>query len=582
MFKFMFKMLSIFFVCFSVLNPYMVEASGGVVIKPTVFYTKGTKTKTGGRLPIPILNEKEDPTGLTIKHRTKIRVSLLNDRGKIYLPGLGQKPHPSRLVYVEGISSPQSPLKNIVTGYIYAYQLSKYATVPSQGSKYKPPPKYYPPYPPTRKDYRPIDIGDLSDDPQTDIPFIIKSFHKGLCSIYQENKTNKRRALLDGWHRLIDDLPSSHQELGNMAMHVDLTARTILYEAHPSGRLSHRHKNQGRCEWDIIALSIRNRALTCKPHFKCDYPGDYTGVATAPTQYLIWKPYNVRKTDINSCFLSEDTDFPELQSSMKPKTTLYDLRKRDFKKLLQRVPKVLGFYKSLEERVDGSYLTNLFQVTRINEKPPMSDKPNEQLKHLKTYHHYFHPGGLNNCPVDKYPYTQYLKAAYISMDQGSFTDFGLLIDERIFKKEIDNHGNWKFSIKQTSDREVHYAPSTDFFKGTPRVNEDFFEDLNTSYTCLPQGRIPSCLSEKEAQSKTGKRVPTFWFGSEVKDIVRHFLVETRGFELPKGWDKTNPSEGAFIGLRCLSDDLKDEDRKQPFPEFHGICDKHFMPMANIQ
>ena len=579
MFKVMFKSLSIFFILLSVLNPYMVGASVGVVIKPTVLYTKGTRTGAGDRRPIPILNEKRDPTGLTIRHGTKVRVSLLNDRGEIYLHGLGQKPHPSMLVYIEGISRPQEPLENVVTGYIYAYQLSKHTTVPSR-LKGTPPPKYL------RRDYRPIDIGDLSGDLQTDIPFVIRSFHSGLCSIYQENKTDKRQALLDGWHKLIDDLPFSHQELGNMAMHVDITARTILYEAHPSGSLSHRHKNQGRCEWDIIALSIRNRALTCKPHFKCNYPGDYTGVAIAPTQYIIWKPYNVKKTHITSCFLNQDSSVSQspmtLSKNTQPKVTSYESRKRDFEKLIQRVPKILGFYESLEERADGNYLRDIFQVTRINEKYLMSDKPSEQLRHLKTYHHYFHPRGLENCLVDKYPYTQYLGAAYISMDQGSFTDFGLLIDERIFKKEADHHGNWKFSIKQKSSKGVYYSPSTDFFKGTPRVNEDFFEYLNTSYTCLPQGRIPSCLSEEEAQSKKGKRVPTPWLNSEVKDIIRHFLVETRGFELPKGWDKTNPSEGTLMGLRCLSDDLKDEDGAQPFPEFHGICDKHLMPVTNVQ
>lgn len=569
-----------FLVCIS---PYTLRSEVGVIVEPTFFYAKGKRNPSNGLYqPLPILNKEEQATGLILAHGTKVRVSLLNDKNEVYIHGLGQKPQKSMLLYFEEFSPTTEELEiPIKSGFIYASQISQL------------PPKITKPLPPEKKrkkrhiSYTPIDPNDLSGELHADIQFIIKEFHNSLCSDYQEEDPDKRRALINGWKRLINELPKEHQEMGKMAMHVDMVARTVLYEAHPSGSLSFRHKNQGVCEWDTLTLSIRNRASTCKPsYFYCSFKGDYTGVATAPSQYLIWKPHNIKKTHISSCFLKESskkdmstTNTFQIQMYASNSTDVsYQSRKRDFKKLIQRVPIILGFHKSQKDRLSGEYLTNLFQVTSINNEVLTENNPSQQLKYLKKYHHYFHPNGLRRCVVDKYPYSQYMKTAYISMDQGSFIDFGLLINKSILVKNPDNEGDWEFSIKDTQHGKVRYLPSESYFRGQPRVSEQLFTH-KTNYSCLPNGQMPACYTEEEVHSTRGRTVPTSWFNNLIKEDIRHFLVETRGLDLPKGWEEREPGGGSPIGLKCLSADLE---VNQELPEFHGMCDKNIKVMINVK
>ena len=414
-----------------------------------------------------------------------------------------------------------------------------------------------------------------------DIPLMIKNFHNSLCNDRNPKEFNQRQSLLNRWQRFIDSVPSEGREVATKAMQVDMVARTVLYESHPTGVLSSRHKNQGECEWDIITLSIRNRAVTCKKkkYFHCRFPEDYVGVATAPSQYHIWRLNNVNNTYITSCFLRDDLQ-DGVYPNLSPKASAdYNVRRKAFKKILKKVPIVMGLYRKEKDRMEGDYLGNLFQVTRVGDNEIAKDDGVEPLKHLKHYHHYYHPGGLGGCFVEKYPYTQYIKSAYISMRQDHLTDFGLLIRARILRETMNEQGYWSFSIKDVNNRKVHYLLSTDYFYGEPLVSEGDFKNLNTSYTCLPQGRLPPCYSEKEKSLAYGKRVPNQWFTTSMKSKVRKFLVDERGLDMPKGWDEVPSSGGLAVGIKCLSKDLESEKK---FPEFHGMCDRNFMPVTGVQ
>ena len=94
-----------------------VEAHITAVVEPTELYIKGR---------VPLLNVDEVSSGLSLKHGTKVKVSLVNDKGSLYQPGLGQKPHGSMLVYVEGISTNSRPIDGFLSGFVYAWQLSNH------------------------------------------------------------------------------------------------------------------------------------------------------------------------------------------------------------------------------------------------------------------------------------------------------------------------------------------------------------------------------------------------------------------------------------------------------------------------
>ena len=128
-------------------------------------------------------------------------------------------------------------------------------------------------------------------------------------------------------------------------------------------------------------------------------------------------------------------------------------------------------------------------------------------------------------------------------------------------------------------------PANDYFYGHPHIYEKYFIHLNNSYTCLPQGQLPTCYKKQKANGEDiamsirGKRVPTQWFNQSMKNKVRDFLTDQRGLDIPKGWDETPTSDGEAIGLKCLSEDLRAD---KMLPEFDGLCDRNFMPVTGAK
>ena len=79
--------------------------------------------------------------------------------------------------------------------------------------------------------------------------------------------------------------------------------RTAIYEGHV-GRGCNAY---GACERNIIALSIRNRAVgQCQRGRGCGFPGDFQGASSSVSQYNIWDEYLTQISGLTSCFLRPD------------------------------------------------------------------------------------------------------------------------------------------------------------------------------------------------------------------------------------------------------------------------------------
>ena len=87
------------------------------------------------------------------------------------------------------------------------------------------------------------------------------------------------------------------------ARHLDFTMRTALFEGH----LGRGCNAYGACERNIVALSIRNRALErCFDREGCEAPGDFVGVASTVSQYNIWDEYLTQISGLTACYLRDD------------------------------------------------------------------------------------------------------------------------------------------------------------------------------------------------------------------------------------------------------------------------------------
>ncbi len=63
----------------------------------------------------------------------------------------------------------------------------------------------------------------------------------------------------------------------------------------------------GACERNIVALSIRNRALErCFSREGCASRGDFVGVASTVSQYNIWDEYLTQISGLTACYLRND------------------------------------------------------------------------------------------------------------------------------------------------------------------------------------------------------------------------------------------------------------------------------------
>ena len=134
---------------------------------------------------------------------------------------------------------------------------------------------------------------------------IVRAFHNSAqCAQANDSLTGRRGALLSAWRNFQQTNPGrwSPDDLAR-AHHLDLTMRTALFEGH----LGRGCNAYGACERNIIALTIRNRAMErCFDREGCTAKGDFAGVASKVSQYNIWDEYLTQISGLTSCFLRDD------------------------------------------------------------------------------------------------------------------------------------------------------------------------------------------------------------------------------------------------------------------------------------
>lgn len=134
---------------------------------------------------------------------------------------------------------------------------------------------------------------------------LVRDFHNSpYCAQVNADLVGRRSALEQAWERYQAANPTraSANEL-KRAMHLDYVMRTALFEAH----LGRGCNAYGACERNIIALSLRNRAVgQCRRDQGCSHPGDYQGAASSVSQYNIWDEFLTQVSGLTSCYLRYD------------------------------------------------------------------------------------------------------------------------------------------------------------------------------------------------------------------------------------------------------------------------------------
>jgi hypothetical protein len=134
---------------------------------------------------------------------------------------------------------------------------------------------------------------------------IVRSFHNSAqCGQANVRLTGRRAALAQAWDEF--ERQNGGRWRGDdlaQARHLDYVMRTALFEGH----LERGCNAYGACERNIVALSIRNRALErCFKREGCRARGDFTGVASTVSQYNIWDEYLAQISGLTACYLRDD------------------------------------------------------------------------------------------------------------------------------------------------------------------------------------------------------------------------------------------------------------------------------------
>jgi len=222
---------------------------------------------------------------------------------------------------------------------------------------------------------------------------MVRAFHASpQCETANRSLTGRRAALAAAW----DGFIRANGQLGTdtelaRAKHLDYVMRTALNEGH----LKRGCNAYGSCERNVIALSIRNRAVgQCQRGKGCGFPGDFQGVSSSVSQYNIWDEYLTQISGLTSCFLrpdlAADSDYAKLQA-------MYTQNVGDIERILY------GSDADLQAIFPGT---------------PLAD--------LKELRHYYHAPAMGKC-FPKQQRVEYISGAVAS--RGS--DYALLADTRI-------------------------------------------------------------------------------------------------------------------------------------------------------
>ncbi len=247
---------------------------------------------------------------------------------------------------------------------------------------------------------------------------IVRAFHNSpQCAQANDRLTGRRDALHTAWAGFKqtnsgrwsgDDLTRAH--------HLDFTMRTALFEGH----LGRGCNAYGACERNIVALSIRNRALErCFKREGCQASGDFVGVASTVSQYNIWDEYLTQISGLTACYLRDD---------------------------LATYPK----YAKLQ----AMYTQNVVDVQRIlfgTDADLLELFPGASLDDVKKTAHYYHAPAMGKC-FPQLAGVEYMSGAVAN----NGNDFALIANTRIqVGDEVGNDYRFRtFHFQETQERDV--------------------------------------------------------------------------------------------------------------------------------
>ena len=570
-------------------------------------YIKGPRDrKSGAELPVPMINFRGEKTGQSVPNGVQVTVSVVDSKGQVYNPESSNEPltlggyqvtnpkqfeKPSQQALVKIEFEDPATGKN-KTGYIQAKFLTD--------TKPRSPVPFITPDTKASEAMRAahlnkiIDRADLNKkdlwckDPSPKIHSVddaLEEFHNTYCNLQDANSHDQRGQMIKVWDDYIASKQGPEKEWAKKAKQTDIVARTVMFEAHPPGQLDSIHPSQHQCEWDVIALSMRNRAFTCQGYFGCsDEKGDYVSVATKPSQYNIWRPVSARSSFISACFLRQDLKEGKYTNAPSWLAAAFNQYKDAFPAVLERTKKVLNIEEDVDTQGRGNHISDMFRVHSVGSKSA-SGNANEQETLLRQFHHYYHRGGLGKCFTEIYPDTQYVDAGYVKVtDAKGKVSWALVVDERIQKHSQNKDGTWNFSFKDYGKRKpgqslpLKYVSANSHLKGKVTIDPKYFDSPNDGYTCLPEGKFPQCFDspQKFLANENGRRVPTWSLTQDMKDDVAR-LFGQKNLKMPEAWKKLPPTKGKAIGIECTSPELKPKGGE--FPRFKGECDSQFMPMS---
>tara|TARA_R110002049_G_scaffold21045_29_gene77478 strand:+ start:15210 stop:16748 length:1539 start_codon:yes stop_codon:yes gene_type:complete len=222
---------------------------------------------------------------------------------------------------------------------------------------------------------------------------IVRAFHNSAqCAQANDRLTGRRASLLAAWRDFEQANPGDwHIDELARARHLDLTMRTALFEGH----LERGCNAYGACERNIIALTIRNRALErCFEREGCTDKGDFSGVATKVSQYNIWDEYLTQISGLTSCYLRDDLADRPYYAKLQ---AMYTQNEPDVERIL------FG---------DDADLAALF--------------PGTALPDLDRTAHYYHAPAMGKC-FPEHPRVEYMTGAVARKGD----DFALIANTRI-------------------------------------------------------------------------------------------------------------------------------------------------------
>jgi len=247
---------------------------------------------------------------------------------------------------------------------------------------------------------------------------IVRAFHNSeQCARANTRLMRRRQALAAAWDGF-SRANAGRWPAGDMARarHLDYTMRTALFEGH----LERGCTAYGACERNIVALSIRNRALDrCLAREGCRASGDFEGVASSVSQYNIWDEYLTQISGLTACFLRDDLandpHYAKLQA-------MYAQNVGDVQRIL------FGNDADLEELFPGAALAD-----------------------IKRTAHYYHAPAMGKC-FPQYPRVEYMAGA-VARRGG---DFALIANARIEvgDKVGKDYRFRSFRVEETDARDV--------------------------------------------------------------------------------------------------------------------------------